>query len=130
MMAKIQMKTPLVEMDGDECTRVRFIYGFEEHTPENTVKFFKMLQKVFPFKIQTIQTDNGSEFTYKYISETEKCPFDVALEKAGILHKLIPLNICTLGKLNAGNHRRKFYANPPLNQSTQDKHTQESPNNH
>ena len=31
----------------DECTRICFIYGFEEHTPENTVKFFKMLQKVF-----------------------------------------------------------------------------------
>ena len=49
-----------------------------------------MLQKVFPFLIRTIQTDNGTEFTYKYISETEKCPFDKALETAGILHKLIP----------------------------------------
>ena len=74
----------------DECTRVRFIYGFEEHTPENSVRFLKMLQKVFPFPIRTIQTDNGTEFTYKYISETEKCPFDKALEAAGILHKLIP----------------------------------------
>ena len=33
----------------DEYTRIRFIYGFEEHTPENSVKFFKMLQKIFPF---------------------------------------------------------------------------------
>lgn len=23
----------------DECTRIRFIYEFEEHTPENSVKF-------------------------------------------------------------------------------------------
>ena len=30
----------------DECTRIRFVYGFEEHTPENTVKFLKMLIKV------------------------------------------------------------------------------------
>ena len=74
----------------DECTRVRFIYGFEEHTPENSVRFLKMLQKVFPFPIRTIQTDNGTEFTYKYISETENCPFDKALEATGILHKLIP----------------------------------------
>lgn len=74
----------------DECTRVRFIYGFEEHTPENTVKFFKMLQKVFPFKIQTIQTDNGTEFTYKYISDTNQCPFDKVLKEAGVKHKLIP----------------------------------------
>ena len=55
--------------------------------PENTVKFFKMLQNVFPFKIQTIQTDNGTEFTYKYISDTEECPFDKALKEAGIEHK-------------------------------------------
>ena len=46
---------------------MRFVYGFEEHTPENSVKFLKMLIKVFPFKIKTIQTDNGTEFTYKFI---------------------------------------------------------------
>lgn len=74
----------------DECTRMRFVYGFEEHTPENSVKFLMMLVKEFPFKIQTIQTDNGTEFTYKYISDTEECPFDTALRKLGITHKLIP----------------------------------------
>jgi len=74
----------------DECTRIRFIYGFEEHTPENSVKFLKMLQKAFPFKIQVIQTDNGTEFTYKYISENTPCPFDTALEEMGITHRLIP----------------------------------------
>jgi len=74
----------------DECTRLRFVYGFEEHTPENSVKFLQMLVKVFPFKIQMIQTDNGTEFTYKYISETEECPFDTALRMLGIAHKLIP----------------------------------------
>lgn len=74
----------------DECTRMRFVYGFEEHTPENSVKFLKMLIEAFPFKIQTIQTDNGTEFTYKYISEERVCPFDKALEKLRINHKLIP----------------------------------------
>jgi len=74
----------------DECTRIRFVYAFEEHTPENSVKFLKMLVKVFPFKIQTAQTDNGTEFTYKYISDTEECPFDIALRELGITHKLIP----------------------------------------
>ena len=69
---------------------MRFIYGFEEHTPENTVKFFEMLQKVFPFKIQTVQTDSGTEFTYKYISDDKECPFDTLLQKEEIVHKLIP----------------------------------------
>lgn len=74
----------------DECTRIRFVYAFEEHTPKNSVKFFQMLQKAFPFRIQRIQTDNGTEFTYKYISDTEQCPFDTALQEAGIEHILIP----------------------------------------
>lgn len=74
----------------DECTRIRFVYGFEEHTPENSVKFLNMLKDEFPFKIQTIQTDNGTEFTYKYISEREECPFDKRLRKLEIEHKLIP----------------------------------------
>lgn len=89
----------LVKRDGkhlyqwtaiDECTRLRFIYGFEEHTPENSVKFLKLLQEAFHFKIQVIQTDNGTEFTYKYISDEAACPFDDALAAAGIPHKLIP----------------------------------------
>jgi len=74
----------------DECTRVRFVYGFEEHTPENSIRFLRMVQKVFPFKIQTIQTDNGTEFTYKYISDDTLCPFETELKKAEIVHKLIP----------------------------------------
>lgn len=74
----------------DECTRMRFEYGFEEHTPENTVRFFKMLEKAFPFKIQKVQTDNGTEFTYKYISEEKECPFDRYLREKQIVHVLIP----------------------------------------
>jgi transposase InsO family protein len=74
----------------DECTRIRFVYAFEDHTPENTVKFFKKLQKAFPFLIQTVQTDNGTEFTYKYISEDKDCPFDTLLQELKIRHVLIP----------------------------------------
>ena len=74
----------------DECTRMRFVYGFEEHTPENSVRFLAMVIKAFPFKIKTIQTDNGTEFTYKFISDDKVCPFDKALMKLGIKQKLIP----------------------------------------
>ena len=74
----------------DECTRYRFVYAFEEHTPENTVKFLKMLLKEFPFRIQAIQTDNGTEFTYKFISDTEISPLDKMLQMLKIPHILIP----------------------------------------
>jgi len=73
----------------DECTRWRFVYGFEEHTPENSVRFLGMLTERFPFEIMCIQTDNGTEFTYKFISDEKKCPFEEALEKFDIRHKLI-----------------------------------------
>ena len=74
----------------DECTRLRYVFGYEEHTPQNSVDFLERLLQVFPFRIQTVQTDNGSEFTYKFISKTEKCPFEKALADKHINHKLIP----------------------------------------
>lgn len=74
----------------DECTRLRYVFGYEEHTPENSADFLKRLRAAFPFRIQTVQTDNGSEFMYRFISEEKTCPFDAALSKAGIGHKLIP----------------------------------------
>ncbi len=49
-----------------------------------------MLKKEFPFPIKTIQTDNGMEFTYKFISDTEKSPVDKLLAEWGIEHVLIP----------------------------------------
>ena len=65
------------------------MYGYEEHTPENSVDFLQRLIKAFPFPIQTIQTDNGTEFTYRFISDTVKCPFEKALSAEGIAHKII-----------------------------------------
>lgn len=73
----------------DECTRIRFIYGYEEHTPKNSVDFLKRFLKWFPFEVMCIQTDNGTEFTYKFISDKEKCPFEKALSELDIEHKLI-----------------------------------------
>lgn len=73
----------------DECTRVRFTYGYEEHTPENSVDFLKRFIEWFQFEVKCVQTDNGTEFTYKFISDKEKCPFEKKLEELGIEHKLI-----------------------------------------
>ena len=57
---------------------------------QNVLGLEKRVQKTFPFKIKAIQTNNGTEFTYKYISDDMECPFDTALKNAGIEHKLIP----------------------------------------
>lgn len=73
----------------DECTRDRFTYGYEEHTPENSVDFLKRFLEWFPFEVMCIQTDNGTEFTYKFISDIEKCPFEEYLTAIGVKHNLI-----------------------------------------
>jgi transposase InsO family protein len=96
----------------DECTRLRYVFGYWEHTPENSVDFLKRLQTAFPFPIQTVQTDNGTEFTYRFISEGKACPFEKALEKAGMAHKLIaPRTPWHNGKVERShrNDQRYFY---------------------
>ena len=65
------------------------MYIFEEHTPENSVIFLKKFLKWFPFEVECIQTDNGTEFTYKFISDETKCPFEAKLAELGIKHRLI-----------------------------------------
>ncbi len=76
-------------IDFDLGTRIRYLYIFEEHTPENSVIFLKKFLKRFPFEVECIQTDNGTEFTYKFISDETKCPFEAKLAKLGIEHRLI-----------------------------------------
>ncbi|MDR0897107.1 MAG: DDE-type integrase/transposase/recombinase, partial [Oscillospiraceae bacterium] len=73
----------------DECTRERFVYGYEEQTQENSVDFLRRAVKYFKFRIQTVQTDNGSEFTYRFLRTEKECPFDEELRRQGIKHKLI-----------------------------------------
>jgi hypothetical protein len=74
----------------EECTRLRYVYGYWEHTLENPVDFLGRFQATFPFPIQTTQTDNGAKFMCRFISEKKKCPFKEALEAQGIAYKPIP----------------------------------------
>lgn len=45
----------------------------------------------FPFEVMCVQKDNGTEFTYKFISNEVKCPFESKLEELEIEHRLIKL---------------------------------------
>jgi len=97
----------------DECTRIRFTCGYEEHTPENSVDFLTRLLAWFPFEIHCIQTDNGTEFTYTFISDTVKCPFETKLAELGITHRLIkPRTPWHNGKVERSHRmdQRYFYA--------------------
>ncbi len=65
----------------------KFVYTelFEKKTTKNSVKFLENVYNFFPYKIHKILTDNGAQFTYKYLNEQfrpKKChPFDIVCKK-------------------------------------------------
>ena len=50
----------------DDCTRVRAIKVYEKHNQKNAIDFLDYVIDKFPFRIHTIQTDNGHEFQSKF----------------------------------------------------------------
>ena len=75
----------------DEYTRKRVLWASKEHSTYASEEFLKIIIKKFPFKIECIQTDNGTEFTNRLNPQgtTKKTKFEKALEKLEIKHKLI-----------------------------------------
>jgi len=52
----------------DVNTRYSFALSYQKPTSQNTKDFFTKLEKIFPYKIKNVQTDNGSEF-HKYFTQ-------------------------------------------------------------
>ena len=77
----------------DEFTRKRYTWFTNEHSTYMSSEFVKRLIKYFPFKIETIQTDNGFEFTnrlsWNAFAKNKKTMFEETLKTLGIKHKLI-----------------------------------------
>ena len=72
----------------DEASRERFIYPYREQSSYSTIEFIKRAIVYFGYRPETIQTDNGIEFTYT--KNTDKIhPFDVFCNSLNINHKLI-----------------------------------------
>lgn len=77
----------------DEYTRLRYIWYTNAHDTYASSEFVKRLVKYFPFKIKTIQTDNGFEFTnrlsWNAFMKDKKTMFESTLEELGIEYKVI-----------------------------------------
>ena len=75
----------------DEFTRIRYTWFTNEHSTYMSSEFVKKLVRYYPFKIKTIQTDNGFEFTNRlnWQGTKKKTKFEKKLEELGIEHKLI-----------------------------------------
>lgn len=71
----------------DEYSRKRVLEVVEEKSCYNTSKFVVQLERRFGFKINTIQTDNGSEFVNNREDTKEATLFEKTLSSIGIIHK-------------------------------------------
>ena len=75
----------------DEFSRFRYLQIYGEKSTYTSYKFLLEVINRFPFKIYTIRTDNGSEFTKRLISNNPNdiTMFELGLKKNGIHHDLI-----------------------------------------
>ena len=77
----------------DEYTRLRYTWFTNEQSTYMSSEFVKRLVKYFPFKVETIQTDNGFEFTnrlsWQAFLKNKKTLFEETLEELGIKYRTI-----------------------------------------
>lgn len=75
----------------DEYTRQRVLWASKEHSTYASTEFIEIIRKKFKYKIECIQTDNGTEFTNRLNPQrtTRKTMFEKRLKELGIRHKLI-----------------------------------------
>ena len=76
----------------DRATRCAWVMVSDKKDSYASAKFIKQCVDAFPFKIHTVLTDNGKEFTDAYSRGRRRPsglhPFDVACKQLGIKHKL------------------------------------------
>ena len=107
----------------DEYTRLRYIWYTNAHDTYASTIFLEKLVKYFPFKIKTIQTDNGFEFTnrlsWNAFTKDKKTMFEKKLKELGIKYKNIePYTPKQNGKVERSHRKdqerfyygRKFYS--------------------
>lgn len=95
----------------DEASRERFIYPYKEQSSYSTIDFVKRAIIYFGYSPETIQTDNGMEFTYT-MNTNKIHPFDIFCNVLKIVHKLIrPRTPRHNGKVERShrNDQQRFY---------------------
>lgn len=74
----------------DEYTRMVYREMYDEHSTYSSQDFIRKVVKFFPFKIELVQTDNGTEWTNAMLTDKPKPTlFEAELEKLGIKYTRI-----------------------------------------
>lgn len=81
----------------DECTRLRYLMFTEELWSIHAPEIVRRAERYFGFRIRCVQTDNGTEFTFRYTAELQAKrkrpkahPLDTYCQEHGIQHRCIP----------------------------------------
>lgn len=95
----------------EEASRERFLYAYKENSSYSTVDFVQRAILYFGYVPDTIQTDNGGEFTHT--QKTKRIhPLDALCDKLKITHKRIrPKTPWHNGKVERShrNDQERFY---------------------
>ncbi len=77
----------------DEYTRIRYTWFTNEHSTYMSSEFVKRVVRYYPFKIKTIQTDNGMEFTnrlnWNKTMQGKETLFEKIIKELGIEYRKI-----------------------------------------
>ena len=77
----------------DKYTRIRYTWFTNKHSTYMSSEFVKRMVRYYPFKIETVQTDNGMKFTnrlnWNNAKRKKKTLFEKTLEELGIKHRKI-----------------------------------------
>lgn len=89
----------------DECTRWRFSKAYSTINGDLTAKFMNEVKDSAPFPIFCVQTDNGQEFTYRFLNTNKVHPLDSWCLENGVKHQCIPPGVKELNGKVERSHR-------------------------
>ncbi len=104
----------------DCSSRWRYLLAYEEMNIGNSIRFLESVLSVFPHRIRSVKTDNGSIFTNYYLGTNKRSDmtvktihaFDIFCQNQGIIHYLIdPGKPAQNGKVERSHRedQEKFY---------------------
>ena len=81
----------------DCATRWRYLEIYDDYSNFNSINFLEKVIRISPFRIRAIKTDNGSNFTNRYVGYAKSTDpmnprlhaFDLVCQKKNIIHYLI-----------------------------------------
>lgn len=104
----------------DCASRWRYLLAYEEMNITNSIRFLEVVLSVFPYRVRSVKTDNGSIFTNYYLGTNRRSDmtvktihaFDIFCRDRGIIHYLIdPGKPAQNGKVERSHRedQEKFY---------------------